>query len=71
MKIIKDENFNKVMADEGKHIRDINDEYVPEHEEEGIVIPEHFPYYSELLYLPVNMTEEQIYELYVEEDKEA
>lgn len=71
MRIIKDENFNKVTAEEGKHIRSINDVYEPEHEEDGILIPEHYPYYSELLYLPPSMTEEQIFELYVEEDKEA
>lgn len=69
MRIIKDENFNKLMADEGKHIRSVNDVYVPEHEEEGQIVPEHFPYYSELIYLPINLTEEQILSMYVEETK--
>ena len=70
MKVIKDENFNKLTADEGKHIRAVNDEYIPEHEEEGVIVPEHFPYYSELLYLPLSLTEEEILSMYVEEDKE-
>lgn len=35
MKIIKEKKYNLVMAEEGYHIRDINDVYVPEHEEEG------------------------------------
>lgn len=69
MKVIKDENFNKLMADEGKHIRAVNDVYVPEHEEEGQIVPEHFPYYSELLYLPLSLTEEEILSMYVEETK--
>lgn len=70
MRIIKEQKFNLVMAEEGYHIRDINDVYVPEHEEEGQIIPEHFPYYSEMLYVPLTLTEEKIKELFIEEKKE-
>ncbi|MBE6152704.1 MAG: hypothetical protein E7166_00555 [Firmicutes bacterium] len=57
-----------IVADEGKHIRNINDVYVPEHtDEEGNLVPEHFPYYSTTIFVPDNFTEEQMYELYIEE----
>lgn len=59
----------KIVADEGKHIRDVNDVYTPEHlDENGNTVPEHFPYYTTLLYIPNNFTEEMMRELYVEED---
>lgn len=70
MKIIKEKKFNLVMAEKGYHIRDINDVYVPEHEEEGLIIPEHFPYYSDMIYVPISMTEEQIRGLFIEEKKQ-
>ena len=58
-----------IVADEGKRIRDINDVYVPEHiDDEGRVIPEHFPYYATTIFVPDNFTEEQMNELYVEEE---
>lgn len=57
-----------IVADEGKHIRDKKDVYVPEHkDEEGNIVPEHFPYYSTTIFVPDNFTEEQMNELYVEE----
>ena len=57
-----------IVADEGKHIRDKQDVYVPEHkDEEGNLVPEHFPYYSTTIFVPDNFTEEQMNELYVEE----
>lgn len=57
-----------ILADEGKHIRDINDVYIPEHiDNEGHTIPEHFPYYATTIYVPDNFTEEKMNELYVEE----
>ena len=64
-------NYTKpkmIVADEGKHIRDKQDVYVPEHkDEEGNLIPEHFPHYSTTIFVPDNFTEEQMNELYVEE----
>ena len=57
-----------IISDEGKQIRDKKDVYVPEHiDEEGNLIPEHFPYYSTTIFVPDNFTEEQMNELYVEE----
>ena len=57
-----------IVADEGKHIRDKKDVYIPEHkDEEGNLIPEHFPHYSTTIFVPDNFTEEQMNELYVEE----
>lgn len=57
-----------IVADEGKHIRDKQDVYVPEHiDEEGNLVPEHFPHYSTTIFVPDNFTEEQMNELYIEE----
>lgn len=65
-------NYTKpkmIVADEGKHIRDINDVYVTEYtDEEGHLIEEHFPYYSTTIFVPDSFTEAQMYEQYVEED---
>ena len=58
-----------IVADEGKQIRAINDIYVAEHtDEEGNVIPEHFPYYATTIFVPDSFTEEQMNKEYVEED---
>lgn len=58
-----------IVADEGKHIRDINDVYVPEHtDEEGNLVPEHKPNYSTVLFVPPTFTVEQMNELYIEEE---
>lgn len=58
-----------IVADEGKQIRVKNDVYVAEHiDEEGNLIPEHFPYYATTIFVPDNFTKEQMNELYVEED---
>ena len=62
-----------IVADKGKHIRGINDVYVPEHiDEEGNVVEEHFPYYTTTIFVPNSFTEEQMNEEYIEEsiDKE-
>ena len=59
---------NMIVADRGKHFRSIDDVYVPEHiDDEGHIIPEHFPYYSTTIFVPDNFTEEQMNELYIEE----
>ena len=60
----------KIVADEGKHIRDVNDVYQPAYiDENGNEVPEHFPYYTKTLYIPSNFTEEMMHQLYVEEDE--
>lgn len=58
-----------IVADEGKHIRSIEDVYVPEHyDNEGNLVEEHFPYYSTTIFVPDTFTEEEMNELYVEEE---
>ena len=59
-----------IVSDEGKHIRDINDVYIPEHidEKTGELIPEHIPNYSTTIFVPDNFTEEMMNELYIEEE---
>lgn len=70
MIVIKRSDLRLLLADEGKHIRSINDVYVPEHEdEEGNIIPEHFPNYAEMIFLGIQVDETKLDELYVEEDK--
>ena len=57
-----------IISGEGKWIRDKQDVYVPEHkDEEGNLIPEHFPHYSTTIFVPDDFTKEQMNELYVEE----
>lgn len=36
-------------------------------DENGDIVPEHFPYYSTTIFVPDSFTEEQMNELYVEE----
>ena len=69
MQLLKHTKPNMIIANEGKHIRNINDVYVPEHtDEEGNLVPEHEPEYSTVLFVPPTFTEEQMNELYVEEE---
>lgn len=56
----------KIIADEGKHIRSVDDVYYVDENGE-----EHFPYYSTTIYVPDTFTEEQMNELYVEEEIEV
>jgi hypothetical protein len=59
-----------IVADKGKKIRSINDVYEAKHtDENGNEIEEHFPYYATTIFVPDNFTEEQMNELYVEEDE--
>ena len=58
-----------IVSSEGKWIRDVNDVYVAEHiDENGHLIMEHKPYYTTTIFVPDNFTEEQMNELYVEEE---
>lgn len=52
-----------LVADEGKKIREINDVYIPATETE----PEHIPYYTDIVFLADGITEQQAFEMYVEE----
>lgn len=56
-----------LIADENKHIRDINDVYVPATETEE----EHKPYYASIIFLADNFDENKLNELYVEEEIES
>lgn len=72
MQLINHTQPRMLIADEGKHIRDINDVYVPEYtDEEGNIVPEHFPYYATVIFVGAQLqTLEQCKELYVEEEIE-
>ena len=52
-----------IVADEGKHIRSVDDVYYKDENGE-----EHFPYYSTTIFVPDTFTEEQMNELYIEEE---
>lgn len=69
MKLFSYTKPKMIVSDEGKHIRSVDDVYVPEHyDEEGNLVPEHKPYYTTTIFVPDNFTEEQMNELYIEED---
>lgn len=61
-------NKRILIADNNKHIRSIDDAYVEEHYEDGILIPEYKPYYTSVIYLADNFDISKIKDLYVEED---
>lgn len=57
-----------IVADEGKHIRSVNDVYTEEHyDSEGNLVEEHLPYYATVIFVPDDITEKEMNELYVEE----
>ena len=62
MKIIETDVFKKLVADENKQIRSIDDVYFKDENGE-----EHTPYYSKKLYLPKNISDEDILKMYIEE----
>ena len=46
-----------------------NDIYEAEHyDDEGNLIPEHIPYYSTVIFVPDNFTEDEMNNLYMEEE---
>ena len=58
-----------IVADKGKVIRSVDDVYEAEHyDSEGNLVPEHFPHYFTTAFVPDSFTEEQMNELYVEEE---
>ena len=69
MQLIKRGDLRLLLSDEGKHIRSINDVYIPEYidPETGKVIPEHFPSYSQMIFLGIQVKDDEIPNLYVEE----
>lgn len=68
MKLLSYTKPKMIVANEGYHIRDINDIYKPEHyDNEGVLIPESFPYYSTTIFVPDEFTENDMNQLYLEE----
>lgn len=68
MKFFNYTNPKMIVANEGKHIRAKNDVYKEEYvNEEGEIVPEHFPYYTTIIFVPNSFTEEQMNEEYIEE----
>ena len=63
MEIRKYGNKKILIADEGKHIRSIDD--IPREDEEGNVIE---PYYASVIFLADNFDDSKLNELYVEEE---
>lgn len=60
---------NMIVADKGKHIRSKEDVYIPQHiDVDGNIVEEHIPYYSTTIFVPEGFTEEQMNDLYVEEN---
>lgn len=59
-----------IVSSEGKMIRSKNDIYIPaKYDEQGNMIePEHISYYTTTIFVPDSFTEEQMNELYVEEE---
>ncbi len=60
-------NYGKkkiLIADENKHIRDINDVYKAATETEQ----EHKPYYATIIFLADNFDDSKLNELYIEEE---
>ena len=59
-----------IISNEGKMIRSKNDIYIPaKYDEQGYMIElEHIPYYTTTIFVPDSFTEEQMNELYVEEE---
>ena len=67
MEIRKYGNKKILIADNNKHMRDINDVYVPATETEE----EHKPYYASIIFLADNFDDSKLNELYVEEEIES
>jgi hypothetical protein len=70
MQLISWTNPKMIICSEGKMIRSKNDIYSPaKYDEQGNMIePEHISYYTTTIFVPDNFTEEQMNELYVEEE---
>lgn len=70
MKLINYTTPRILIADEGKHFRNVDDTYKEAYiDENGNEIEEHFPYYMTMCFPGVQVqTLEQAEELYVEED---
>lgn len=72
MELIKRQTLCMIIAEEGKNIRDKNDIYKEEilDNEGNVVEEEHIPHYTDVIFVPASFTEEQMNELYIEEEVE-
>lgn len=67
MKLIKQGNLNKLIAEEGYLLKSKEDNYVPAHiDEYGNEVEEHLPYFFTYAYLPDNITLEMAQSMYDE-----
>lgn len=58
-----------IISKEGYQIRDKNDVYIEEHiDENGNLVEAYMPHYATVIFVPDSFTEEQMNELYVEEE---
>ena len=68
MKLIEHTKPKIIIADEGKKIKSKDDFYVKENVDEfGNLVLEHVPYYTTLIFVPDDFTEDKMHELYEEE----
>lgn len=68
MKIIETNLFKKLIADEGKQLRNIDDVYKEAYiDKNGNKIEEYQPSYSTTVFIPKNIANEEILKMYVEE----
>lgn len=68
MKIVETNLFKKLIADEGKQLRSIDDVYKEAYiNEEGNEVEKHIPNYSTTIFLPKNLNDNDILNMYVEE----
>lgn len=69
MKITIENKMKIITSDKNKKLRATDDVYVPEYidSKSGVYVPEHIPYYCDILYVPEKMDDKQIKELYTEE----
>lgn len=69
MQLIVHTKPRMVISEEGYQIRDKNDVRIEKHiDENGEVIETYEPHYSTVIFVPDSFTEEQMNELYVEEE---
>lgn len=68
MRIVETNLFKKLIADEGKQLRSIDDVYKEAYiDAEGNEVEEHIPSYSTTIFLPKNLNDNDILNMYVEE----
>ena len=72
MQLIMHTQPKMIISEKGKKIRSVDDVYVTEYiDQDGNLIPEKKPHYSTTIFVPDSFTEEQMNELYVEEEIES